>query len=533
MGFAMNRAVWLTLAASLILVLSKSPASAQQQTSGQTTAIGQRRSHYSASSPLFKLVSFVPAVPDNATRYRSFRFVWGDPLRHGEGAFAMAAAVATGRPVSDHEIHERFCPDEPRSCSPDRYRRSSGAAPFLIERIELLPAANSRTAALANCFPQAEGLINRFKSHVDAQEGVVLTLFSQRTFEDDPNEPPSDVHAFALFGYTANNELLLRDAADRVPVTYRVGAAQLCQSLVAPGNARWGESLRNHQRWGVVEWVVRRSSSWLPTPIPAPLPAPRPVPIPSCTPNQRACGLGLFSLPIGYTQSPISREFTLEATTPDIVTFQLAISPAAIDESRRWVRGIEDDWGVFSIGNGAQYRIRHDLDARFPSPLEQIYVEAEAIEGPKLASLTDRFGALLRSGQLPPRWVFSAIVNLVQSIPYEFVPEEWSSLGILAPVAVLGRYQGDCDSKSLLGAVLLRRLGFRTAIAINDRLSHAVMAVDVSRDFGFTGAVITDGTRSYLMIESTVKRPPGDMSGNHLRPGEDPRRYNWRLIVLH
>lgn len=97
-------------------------------------------------------------------------------------------------------------------------------------------------------------------------------------------------------------------------------------------------------------------------------------------------------------------------------------------------------------------------------------------------------------------------------------------MGLRAPVAVLKRYRGDCDSKSLLAGVMLKELGFPSAVLSRKR--HAVLGVALP---GLAGTRYRVGGKSYLVVEMTVVRRPGDVRSSGMSRGSDPKRLGWRL----
>ena len=69
------------------------------------------------------------------------------------------------------------------------------------------------------------------------------------------------------------------------------------------------------------------------------------------------------------------------------------------------------------------------------------------------------------------------MLNFVQSIPYK-VPQ--NNIGLYTPFEVLDRATGDCDSKSLLYYILLRKMGIDAVILVSRHYKHAMVGVDVT-----------------------------------------------------
>lgn len=71
----------------------------------------------------------------------------------------------------------------------------------------------------------------------------------------------------------------------------------------------------------------------------------------------------------------------------------------------------------------------------------------------------------------------SLIIKFIQQISYE-IPEE-RKLGYSPPLEVLQKRKGDCDSKSVLGAILLNKIGYRYGIYLSAHYSHAMMGINI------------------------------------------------------
>jgi hypothetical protein len=63
----------------------------------------------------------------------------------------------------------------------------------------------------------------------------------------------------------------------------------------------------------------------------------------------------------------------------------------------------------------------------------------------------------------------------VQGIHYA-VPDD-QPFGVLPPALVPAQNRGDCDSKALLAAMLLRQVGIDAVVLSSERLGHAALGV--------------------------------------------------------
>jgi hypothetical protein len=114
----------------------------------------------------------------------------------------------------------------------------------------------------------------------------------------------------------------------------------------------------------------------------------------------------------------------------------------------------------------------------------------------------------------------SFILAFVQHIPYKIPSNE---LGLLAPPQTVARYYGDCDSKSLLYVLILRKLGYRVSMFESRRYRHAMAGVAVNA----TGTHMNYQGVDYYFAETTaVGHQLGSVAPrwNHLN--------NWRLVPL-
>jgi len=114
----------------------------------------------------------------------------------------------------------------------------------------------------------------------------------------------------------------------------------------------------------------------------------------------------------------------------------------------------------------------------------------------------------------------SFILAFVQHIPYKIPSNE---LGLLAPPQTVARYYGDCDSKSLLYVLILRKLGYRVSMFESRRYRHAMAGVAVNA----TGTHMNYQGVDYYFAETTaVGHQLGSVASrwNHLN--------NWRIVPL-
>ena len=109
------------------------------------------------------------------------------------------------------------------------------------------------------------------------------------------------------------------------------------------------------------------------------------------------------------------------------------------------------------------------------------------------------------------------VLSFVQHIPYR-IPG--NRLGLLAPPQTLKEIYGDCDSKSLLYVLILRKLGYETVMFVNNRIRHAMAGVSTNA----TGKYLSSQGIRYYFAETT---------GVGYRIGQlNTRPEDWYLVRL-
>jgi transglutaminase-like putative cysteine protease len=108
-------------------------------------------------------------------------------------------------------------------------------------------------------------------------------------------------------------------------------------------------------------------------------------------------------------------------------------------------------------------------------PMACVYAELMRSNAPPVHALGERFVARVRSQRLSAPQAAELIVSFVQGIRYD-VPHE-QPFGVLPPALVPAQDRGDCDSKALLAAMLLRQVGIDAVVLSSERLGHAALGV--------------------------------------------------------
>lgn len=113
---------------------------------------------------------------------------------------------------------------------------------------------------------------------------------------------------------------------------------------------------------------------------------------------------------------------------------------------------------------------------------------------------------------LTDRELLNLVIQFVQQIPYE-LPE--NLYGLYTPTEILKLNAGDCDSKSVFAAILLRDLGYDVAIFYSSEYRHAMLGVNAAA----TGVYKEMNGRTYYFTEMTA---PGWQIGDLPPDCSDP-----------
>ena len=131
-------------------------------------------------------------------------------------------------------------------------------------------------------------------------------------------------------------------------------------------------------------------------------------------------------------------------------------------------------------------------------PWECIFDEVATANSAKVAPLAELFERRRAQATLDARELTEVVVTFIQQIPYRLPTE--APFGLLPPAIVAADGSGDCDSKSLLAAMILEDLGIDCVILYSQKLGHAALGVALPG----TGQSFREGGTKYLYVEMTV-----------------------------
>lgn len=436
----------------------------------------RKPSRYPSGSPLWDVMKLASTYPQTAL---SSWFVNAPVESSLEGALAIALSRVVGVRVAPEDMKRWFCPGSPRPCSIGEFAREPKGYQGKLERFS---QANSptREAAFTACESGKLPLLEKIREGLQ-HGGAALLGFVPNAFEDFANKPAGGLHGFSIHSVGQDGSIYLQDSAELSPLVFHVVPEHLCKVLVAPSvvEANLSTPVNKASEWSTYVWFTGAKQDrplptappTLPEPPPPdtdkPLPPPEPPP-PSPPPivaqeEPPASGdLGVYLFPSSYTTST---QWEMAVTAPPSpYRLQFGVEPAAARSTARWLERVERECGV-RRASGDRFFVSASCDGTIWS---RIYSGAMA-ERSALAELAARFG------RKRSRWQVEAVVRFVQAMPYELIPER--PHGLRPPLEVLARRAGDCDSLSLLGAVLLRMLGWRSAVIALPKKTHAILGI--------------------------------------------------------
>jgi hypothetical protein len=135
--------------------------------------------------------------------------------------------------------------------------------------------------------------------------------------------------------------------------------------------------------------------------------------------------------------------------------------------------------------------------------------------------IAERIKKRAREANLNSMDVATMIVGFVQSIRYEIPKDE--PFGLLPPARVAYEKRGDCDSKALLGHMLLKSMGIGSILLSSEAHKHAMLGIALPAP----GTPFTYAGGRYAFTETTAKGSPiGHINPELLRPND------WRAVPV-
>ncbi len=237
------------------------------------------------------------------------------------------------------------------------------------------------------------------------------------------------------------------------------------------------------------------------------------------TPQPTDVDLGIGAFPKGTSNAGATRyRFEVRPLEPRMYRAAYALSDAERQEMRaayfRWAASV----GFEKIDRD---RFRWHPPPGCSSDLRCVFDVAASRDAPDLTPLGELFRKRSRAAHLNALEAAELVVGFVQAIQYE-VPDE--PFGLLPPALVASERRGDCDSKSLLGLVLLRAIGVDAVMLGSEAHHHAMLGVALPAP----GTSIELQGRRYAFTECTaVGWPIGQIDPRLMHPND------WRASKVH
>lgn len=149
-----------------------------------------------------------------------------------------------------------------------------------------------------------------------------------------------------------------------------------------------------------------------------------------------------------------------------------------------------------------------------------VYRELLHKSSPRLDNVAASLQRQARLLDLDRYQLASLTLAFVQYIPYK-VPS--NQLGLMTPPQTMSVRYGDCDTKSLLYVLLMRKLNFDMSLYISRRYTHAMAGVNVNAE----GSYMTNNGQRYYFAETTA---PGNRIGQ--LTSSQGSTSSWHLITL-
>jgi hypothetical protein len=238
----------------------------------------------------------------------------------------------------------------------------------------------------------------------------------------------------------------------------------------------------------------------------------------SAKPSGTAIDLGTAVYPDGTDESGASVHTWNAKLRPAAYRVGYALGApegASVDEAfRRWAGSVH----FARVPNG---RFGWSPPRGCGGDLHCVYENIAERGAGDLEPLVERFRARQRAAKLSTLDLGALVVTFVQSIRYEVPNDE--PFGILPPPLVVSQRRGDCDSKALLGHMLLRSLGIDSIIVSSAAHHHAMLGIALP----VPGTMMTIAGRRYAFTETTAKGSPiGHINPSLLAPND------WRPVAI-
>lgn len=228
--------------------------------------------------------------------------------------------------------------------------------------------------------------------------------------------------------------------------------------------------------------------------------------------------LGVAAFPAGEKGSPASHEFFVRAVKPRDFELGYRLSRASDEKMIEGYHTFAKRMGYQKIDEN---RFRWAPPRRCFGGLHCVYEELEKRGRLAVRPIAALFRGYAKKHDLNTKETVELVVSFVQHIRYE-IPEE-HPFGVLPPGSVVKQKRGDCDSKALLGFMILRELGVRSVVLSSKSHAHSMLGIAVPS----VGKTFDHRGTTYAFLETTAKGSPiGHINPELLRPND------WKVMEM-
>lgn len=195
-----------------------------------------------------------------------------------------------------------------------------------------------------------------------------------------------------------------------------------------------------------------------------------------------------------------------------------ALSSSEASASREGHRGYASDRGATWLSDN---RWAWVPPPGCDDPWRCLYATLVARDRPLLQPLAAKLRQRADQSHLTTTQAAELVLRFVQSLRYEAYTDASEPFGIRPPALVAMQRGGDCDSKALLGLVLLREVGIDAVLISSVSHQHAMLGIAVpspGKSFAFRG-------RKYAYAEcASATAPLGFITPTFLQPND------WKVV---
>ena len=220
---------------------------------------------------------------------------------------------------------------------------------------------------------------------------------------------------------------------------------------------------------------------------------------------------GYYSTNIGTLKSEYeySKQIRKNPLSSSLTTFNTS-SNSSFSKNHYWTTNYGyRHWGSYRISDSDYYSsVRARKESGTYDEWNMIYLYVIKNDMYNLDNIFSIFDRIQRDKNYSTYEFADLIVSFVQDIPYAYTNNDWPDL--YAPVEFLRRYQGDCDTRTVLLFILLNGYGIDTVILGSSIYKHSVIGVNLPTSSG--SYKYANGKRYYLWETTAKGWTRGDIS---------------------